>query len=1267
MLSLPPLVDNNDRTLEEIYKKIIPQIEEARISTGYFYLSGFDLYRDDLTNLRSPEDLGHAPLRILMGRQTNRSTADEITEGQTLRDELRNELEDDIAGLNNAQLDRLDRLRDFIADNKIDIRVHNPENGYFHAKGATFRAPQDDPDWDDDGTATRPCATIVGSSNFTASGHRNNVELNLTSQDRPEAEAFEEWYDNQWANAEDFSEEIVHIIEDNDRYQDWQDHHQDQDEETSEELGTYLEPFELYKLLAYDELNGNVTLRDSPLYYFQTLGYESAKEKLSQFDGCIISDSVGLGKSFIGGELLYDYRQRGDRCLLIVPANLTDQWEALLETDTDEDGNPYFGLEVDGTHLEVMSISTFQNLSYDEVQQLAAAFDTVLLDEAHRFRNHGKWRPNPDDEDDYKGTRRHANLRQLRGKTMIMLTATPINNSATDLANLISLFTSSEELRNKASLDFDAFEDYIELSETRKQIAAGKEDASEEDQRKITQQLQRHSAEISKILNEVMVLRTRKHVKDQIQDEEDFEMSFTPPTLSKEQYSLPAAYQPVYRMLPDVMDALHLPHITVKNPKAGKTLKALYKLNLLKRLESSTYAFVQSIETLHQSERQLLGLLDGLPDDEPIEILRATQDDDASKTLDHFVEGSDAAEALEQTLEEFGFDTTAVRADDDRASDDIDEIADATIGEVKTYIREDLTLLAYFLSQFIGDIAHAAGKVSDRAVSTRQWLHDHNAGVLPAVPEEELTPILYPQSDLSGVDEATREFYEAVFSLRTFRDPKIDRLTAVLNGYDDEKVLIFTQYRATADYVYRTLLNDPDSPLTDANSAVVKGGDDNKQAVIQRFAPEASGYQQPLADSGESELQYVVATDTLSEGVNLQDVSVQVSYDLPWNPMRIVQRVGRIDRIGSTAEKYVHNFYPDGDIEAAIKLLKRLQAKINDIALIVGKENNILDPNEDQILEKTGVDTEKTIGELQVDEIEESLQRSREIDDVNELDDTSKNPLLRDAGSNEHAAYERFLLKKELNEEFGLTADEFEYAADYFDDSPADRALLYTNVTEHESGPRPGVFGLAHLWFDDDDHESPLGRVRRAFYYKPFTDDVKERPVGTLKIDPSVTGEPITGNAANVLANRDAIQDVIDERLEAIREGQVEGAFKQGDSFSKEQETMLDFISHYLRPNYGEESVPVDGYDTLDEWARELGERLQAVQLANTDEDRILRETFRNHEQYDSFTEWPPVEFLSELEAFLEENVERSTEYQSTLVGESEVQAKLMCWGVVGT
>ncbi|WP_050052012.1 hypothetical protein [Halostagnicola sp. A56] len=97
MLSLPPLVDNANRTLEDAYKRIIPQIEEGRIATGYFYLSGFDLYREDLENLADPDELGHAPLRILMGRQTNRGTADEIGEGQNLKEELKREVRESIS------------------------------------------------------------------------------------------------------------------------------------------------------------------------------------------------------------------------------------------------------------------------------------------------------------------------------------------------------------------------------------------------------------------------------------------------------------------------------------------------------------------------------------------------------------------------------------------------------------------------------------------------------------------------------------------------------------------------------------------------------------------------------------------------------------------------------------------------------------------------------------------------------------------------------------------------------------------------------------------------------------------------------------------------------------------------------------------------------------------------------------------------------------------------------------------------------------------
>lgn len=116
-----------------------------------------------------------------MGRKTDTETASEIDAGQTLRDQFRQEVQDDIDDLNNAQLERLDRLRDFIANGQVDIRVRAPENGYFHAKGASFRGAPNDPSEREGETDKRPAVTIVGSSNFSQSGHQSNIELNLTS------------------------------------------------------------------------------------------------------------------------------------------------------------------------------------------------------------------------------------------------------------------------------------------------------------------------------------------------------------------------------------------------------------------------------------------------------------------------------------------------------------------------------------------------------------------------------------------------------------------------------------------------------------------------------------------------------------------------------------------------------------------------------------------------------------------------------------------------------------------------------------------------------------------------------------------------------------------------------------------------------------------------------------------------------------------------------------------------------------------------------
>lgn len=1246
VLSVEPVIDNTKFKLSETYKKIIRESEEIRLATGYFYLSGFNLYKEDLENLADPEKLGRAPFKIIMSSETDRRTAEEIDEGVTLRDVFKENIKEDINNLNNAQIERLDRLKDFIAKGIVDIRLRIPEEGNFHAKGASFRMYSDEEHDPNDDEDRRPSMTIVGSSNFSKTGHTKNIELNLTSHERSKAVAFEKWFDNQWANSEEYSKELIKIIESQEKYRQWKESQEEELEDEEIELGTYIEPFELYKLLAYDALDGNISERyDSPLYHFQKIGYESARAKIAKYNGVIISDSVGLGKSFIGAELLRDFRNLSKNCLLVVPANTIDQWENLLKNDTDEYGNPFFNLEVDDTHLKIMSITQFQNLSYSEVLEYGDIFDVVLIDEAHRFRSHGQWRINPSDKDDYEGTRRHANMRLLRGKTMIMLTATPVNNSAEDLKNIISLFTGENELRNKAGRDFDAFTNYIKLSTKRKKILSGKLKDTEGNIQSIKDELTSLAVEISKILDEVMVLRTRKHVKDNLTENEEIEINFNPPTIHKEEYELPEGYRPAFDLLPEVMDALHFPHIVIKNPKSGFTLKALYKLNLLKRLESSTYAFIKSLETIYNSETSLLKYLDKLDESVKIDDLRTKRDKNDNKALSDFVENEEIEEDIRETLDEFGFESTNLDGDTDGYA-----LMDTTVKDVKDFIREDLVLLSYFVSQFIKETRKKDTDIDVKILALKSWLEEKGLDRIPTVYEEDER--FYPDVDLSDAIEMTKDFYKTIFEFDEFDDPKLDCLVDIINSVGNEKLLLFTQYRATADYVYNTLLSREDSPLNNVNSEVVKGGDYNKREIIQRFSPESTGYQKQLEETEETELTYVVSTDTLSEGVNLQDIHVVVNYDLPWNPMRIVQRVGRIDRIGSVEDKNVHNFFPDSDLEAAIKLLTRLQAKITDIALIVGKENNILDPNEDAIMGTQELGRTGTIGELEIEEIKHRIAQTREADDYNELDDVSLNPLLQNAGLDMDEAFERLMLKIQLKN-YDLTVEDFEFAEEYFNEPPDERELLYTHLDYEEGRPSPGLFGLNHIWFKNSDKIPKLNRIDRYIYHSNTEGIVNElKQVRALNIKPEDCGNTIYEQTETIKDLHSKITTEIELKKEKIRTGQIKGVLAQGQKKSKEQERIIQYLKH-LSEN-----------GTYTDRAKTLQENLKKYNLKGTSEDVTLREIFRNEDK--KFTDWHEKNFLDTLEQFMKEHLKESPEYQTTLEGASNVSSTINCWGIIG-
>jgi len=680
---------------------------------------------------------------------------------------------------------------------------------------------------------------------------------------------------------------------------------------------------------------------------------------------------------------------------------------------------------------------------------------------------------------------------------------------------------------------------------------------------------------INDLLEEVLVQRNRNDIEDQISESEAeaFDFDFTPPSVHPEEYDLPPSYQPVYDRLPDVINALHLPHITIANEQSGGALKGLYELNLFKRLESSTAAFVDSVETIYDSERSLFN---------------AIRDADDSLSIaayaDELIEDSEAAtEMVHRTLEEFGIDAEAAAADaaaltdggtvagDEDTFERAADLADVTVGEVKTYIREDLALLANFLALFIRDIIADDGarrEVSDGWAHLREWLTERGAQCIPPAEEHDVGAMagrVYPQSDLEGIGEASERFYEAVFRAGSFRDPKLGRLADLLNSYaGDEKVLIFSEFQTTAEYLHDALTGqDSASPLTGRNSAVVTGNSSNKRKTVKRLAPEANSYTDAIEEGRDSEIDFLVATDTLSEGVNTQDVNVVINYDLPWNPTRIVQRVGRIDRIGSDEEKDVHNFFPDGDIEAAITLLERLQAKIDDIALLVGKENNILDPSENKVLEQVGADPEKTIGEAQLDEVQKGVERIREADTTSDYDVQSQIPLVQTSGATEEEAFNRILLRDYLtnDENLALSLSDFEFADQYLTTLPEEREQLYAVVDADEVTQQRGVAALLDQWYEDK-KASQLGREDRQVVHTSFDDRSEVSEIDDLRrIAPStdnIESEPLPHDLeAPTERIEDRLEDAIEEMRHSVRQGGVTGG---REDMPAAQETLCETL-----------------------------------------------------------------------------------------------------------
>ena len=763
----------------------------------------------------------------------------------------------------------------------------------------------------------------VGSSNLTRSGLDANSELNLASYDPELVATLEDWFDEKWEFGQDCKQQFVDRLEEcvlfGRRYTPWQV----MLKSLHAAYGRFLEL----------GLSEDVANR---LAGFQQQAVQRCLALIKRHWGAMLCDSVGLGKTYEGMGILRafaDERSDGDpgtgttRALVVCPAQLQDNWN--LDR-----------LQEWGIIATTITMESLPNLvdiddepSAVQRQRYAAAlkryqdnYDIVLVDESHNFRN--------------PLTKRYRALMEIiRGgqpdTRVLLMTATPINNSIWDLYHQMSLITRGDDTW------YAGRGPIANLKAAFQAIEKGTSSAGLLDAMMLS-----------------LVRRTRHDIRSMQESGEPMEVNGEPLRFPEHEipeavsYSLEGLYGNIYT---DIIDAIqHLTFAVYRLEEYGvhtgereteaqlrqrnANFVGIMKTILLKRMESSQAALIATVQSMVDYLNLFLSRLDNDRVLTPKQAykLRAVLGGslpDADQDLEDLNES--ALNALRQELK-------APEDEDQRARLQVD-------------VEFDRDRLAVLLTRL-------------------DWLNEMQAD----------------QGDPKVL--AVRQLLEKL--------PDMDA-----HGLPT-KVALFTSYKDTAEYLFTQLGGDPAglqsshrvrSNLVDGRWMSLLTGRDNqdrRRTVLERFAPLATHRDsEPLDDPEliakleplrEQGIELLIATDVLSEGQNLQDAQFLINYDLPWNPVRMIQRAGRIDRLFSPHDRvYIYNLMPEAGLEGLLNLVKNLSGKIETIEEAIALDASVLGEQiEAKELDKI---MKLKAGGVQADQVYREGERDQGLDEGAEL------------------------------------------------------------------------------------------------------------------------------------------------------------------------------------------------------------------------------------------------------------------------------------------
>lgn len=856
-MKIPYVIDNQTHKLADVLNELLAghSGKSLDVASAYFTVGGFDLLKTGL--------MGLGNFRLLLGAEPK--SGDQLGL-KAANDAVKGLIRQDLEALpyDENTVRAVEDLIAFLQRDRIAVRRYL--DGFLHAKCYLFYNDTPQSGWD----RFQPVAGIVGSSNFTLPGLTSNRELNLSHKtiltDEEAVESplqqsstlfptgpelsldhvaqqrqiksdvgaraildLDRWFEDRWSESRDFKAELIELLD------------------ASKYGRKEYSPYEVYMKALYEYFKDDLDI-DAPvgvssaieLAEFQEDAVKKARRILSRYDGVMVADSVGLGKTWIGKKLLEDfaYHMR-QKALVVCPASLRDMWTRELAE---------VSIAATIVSQEELGREEFDSTPYGDA-------DILLIDESHNFRN--------------RNAQRYVNLSTIialnggRGKAkarkkVILLTATPINNDLFDLYNQLTLITQGDRSYFSA----------CGIGDLRRYILSARRDGAGE-----------NALAIFNLLEEIVIRRTRPFIRQAYPEAtiRGKKIAFPERKLRTIRYDLEKTYSGIYEEVVSGIEKLTLPPYSLESYKKSdqdeeelkreQALVGIFKSRYLKRFESSVEAFRISVrralEFLNTFESYIM---EG-------KLLRSS---DFRKAMQYMERENEEDDAIPTSLaDDFDASEEARHALDNMETVDT---RDYDIKRLKKAIKNDVDILA--------------------------------------------------------------DIWTRVKDIKPENDVKLQELKDKLKGeLKGQKVLIFSYFKDTVRYLYKNL-GSPDNKdavkfrkeLGDVHVRRLDSNNEPKDRVgiVQAFAPKAN--ERPDLVGSDKEIDILISTDVLSEGQNLQDCGYLINYDLHWNPTRMVQRAGRIDRLGTEFSRlHIYNMFPDEGLERLLRLVESLTKKIASI------------------------------------------------------------------------------------------------------------------------------------------------------------------------------------------------------------------------------------------------------------------------------------------------------------------------------------------------